>query len=61
MLNNTFIIVIVLGQQLRAARAAGIVTFELTTTEIFPMGQYYFRSGINRVVGPNNSTVTTWE
>ena len=61
MLTNHFIIVTVLGDMLRAARAAGVVTFELTTTEIFPMGEYYYRTGINRLVGENNSTITVWE
>ena len=51
------IVVTALGESLRRARAAGLVTFQLQTTEIFPMGEFYYRSGINTLIGPNNTAI----
>ena len=57
MIANHFVIVTALAENLRQSRDAGIVTFQLVTTEIFPMGEFYYRSGINTVIGENNTTL----
>ena len=57
MLANHFVIVTGLAERLEQARAGGLVTFNLTTTEIFPMGEFYYRSGINTFIGPNNTAL----
>ena len=61
LLLNNRIIVIALNESLRQARATGLVTFDLVTTEIFPMGEFYYRSGVNTLLGPNNTTIAVWK
>ena len=57
MLANHFVIVTDLAENLRQNREFGLVTFDLNTTEIFPMGEFYYRSGINTLLGANNSVI----
>ena len=61
LLLNNRIIVTALGESLRQARATGLVTFDLVTTEIFPMGEFYYRSGVNTLLGANNTTIAVWK
>ena len=61
LLLNNHLLVTALGESLRQARAMGVVTFDLVTTEIFPMGEFYYRSGINTVLGANNATIFVWK
>ena len=57
MIANHFVIVTGLAESLRLGRAGGLVTFQLETTEIFPMGEFYYRSGINTFIGANNTVL----